>query len=68
MKRLEGWNSILYDALTLQADVVFSIHPFEGFSILYDADTSDDSMIDGFGVSAASQIRVSGGTVKHDLI
>jgi hypothetical protein len=40
-------------------DVVFSIHPFEGMSVLYDPETTDDTMIPSFGVTAASQIRVS---------
>lgn len=47
-----------------QVDVVFSIHPFEGLSVLYDPSTTGSSMIPGFGVTAASQIRVSG-AIKH---
>mmetsp|Transcript_5345 Transcript_5345/g.12568 ORF Transcript_5345/g.12568 Transcript_5345/m.12568 type:complete len:408 (+) Transcript_5345:25-1248(+) len=41
----------------LEVDVVFSIHPYEGISVLYDPTTTDETMIEGFGVSAASQIR-----------
>ncbi|KAF5827552.1 hypothetical protein DUNSADRAFT_468 [Dunaliella salina] len=41
----------------LEVDVVFSIHPYEGISVLYDPTTTDETMIEGFGVTAASQIR-----------
>jgi len=46
------------DLLTMQVNAVFSIHPYEGISVLYDPTTTDEAMIQGFGVTAASQIRV----------
>ncbi len=44
---------------TIMADMVFSISPLEGISLLYNPNTTDDSAPAGFGAQAISQIRVS---------